>query len=62
MPQTPICQNLLEKADLATLKSEVDQTDVDKLKTVPPDLSNLTSVVKNDLVKNITFDHLVKNQ
>ena len=50
-----------KKVDLASLKSKVDQTET-KLKPVPTDLSNLTSVVKNDLVKNTTFDELVKNQ
>ena len=50
-----------KKADLASLKSKVDQTET-KLKPVPTDLSNLTSVVKIDLVKNTKFDELVKNQ
>ena len=39
------------KANLANLKTEVDKLDTDKLKTVPVDLSKLTNVVKNDVVK-----------
>ena len=33
---------LAAKADLANLKTEVDKIDVDKLKTVPIDLSKLS--------------------
>ena len=40
------------KTNLAFLKSEVDKTDTDKLKTVPTDLSKLSNVVKNDVLKN----------
>ena len=32
------------KSDLASLKAEIDQIDVDKLKTVSVDLSKLTDV------------------
>ena len=39
------------KTNLAALKSEVDKIDTDKLKTVPTDLSKLSNVVKNDVVK-----------
>ena len=39
------------KTNLAALKSEVDKIDTDKLKTVPDDLSKLSNVVKNDVVK-----------
>ena len=39
------------KTNLAALKSEVDKIDTDKLKTVPDDLSKLSDVVKNDVVK-----------
>ena len=38
------------KTYLAALKSGVDKTDVDKLKTVPVDLAKL-NVVKNDVIK-----------
>ena len=39
------------KTNLASLKTEVDKIDTDKLKTVPADLANLSNVVKNDVVK-----------
>ena len=41
------------KTNLAALKSEVDKIDVDKLKTTPTDLSKLSNVVKNDVVKKM---------
>ena len=41
------------KTNLVNLKTEVDKLDSDKLKTVPIDLSKLTNVVKNDVVKKI---------
>ena len=37
---------LAAKSDLASLKAEVDKIDVDKLKTVPDNLSNLKSKVE----------------
>ena len=45
--------NLASKSDLASLKAEVDKIDVDKLKTVPVDLSNLIDVVSNEAVKKL---------
>ena len=39
------------KTNLASLNTEVDKTDIDKLKTAPVDLAKLTNAVKNDLVK-----------
>ena len=39
------------KTNLAALKTEVDNIDIDKLKTVPNDLAKLSNVVKNDVVK-----------
>ena len=47
------------KTDLANLKTEVDKLDIDKLVPVPTDLSKLSNVVKNDVVKNIVYDKLV---
>ena len=44
------------KTNLAALKSEVDKIDVDKLKTVPTDLSKLSNVVKNDVVKKNDYN------
>ena len=37
------------KTNLANLKTEVDKLDIDKLATVPVDLSKLSNVVKNDV-------------
>ena len=39
------------KTNLATLKTEVDKIDTDKLQTVPDDLAKLSNVVKNEVVK-----------
>ena len=47
------------KTNLANLKSEVDKLDIDKLKPVPTDLSKLSDVVKNDVVKNTDYNKLV---
>ena len=44
------------KTNLATLKSEVDETDVDKLKTTPTDLDRLSNLVKNDVVKKTDYN------
>ena len=46
------------KTNLANLKSEVDKSDVDKLTTVPVDLSKLSNVVKNDVVKKTVYNKL----
>ena len=47
------------KTNLANLKIKVDKLDVDKLTTVPVDLSKLSNVVKNDVVKKTVYDKLV---
>ena len=39
------------KTNLANLKTEVDKLDIDKLVPVPVDLSKLSDIVKNDVVK-----------
>ena len=41
------------KTYLANLKTEVDKLDIDKLATVPVDLSKLSNVVKNYVVKKL---------
>ena len=46
------------KTNLASLKTEVDKIDADKLKTVPVDLAKLGNVVKNDVVKKTEYDSL----
>ena len=43
--------NLASKSDLAGLKAEVDKIDIDKLRTIHIDPSNLNNVVDNDVVK-----------
>ena len=47
------------KSNLASLKTEVDKLDIDKLVPVPVDLSRLSDVVKNDVVKKYIYDKLV---
>ena len=37
----------------ASLKTEIDKLDMDKLAPVPVDLSKLSDVVKNDVVKKL---------
>ena len=39
------------KTNLSNLKTEVDKLEVDKLIPIPNDLSKLSNVVKNDVVK-----------
>ena len=47
------------KRNLPNLKTEVDKLDIDKLATVPVDLSKLSNVVKNDVVKKTDYNKLV---
>ena len=47
------------KTNLANLKTEVDKLEIEKLATVPVDLSKLIDVVKNDVVKKTVYDKLV---
>ena len=51
--------NLLAKSDLASLKAEVDKIDVDNLKTVSVELSELSNVVNNDIIKRTVCDKSV---
>ena len=51
--------SLALKTNLANLKTEVDKLDIDKLAPVPVDLSKLSDVVKNDVVKKDVYDKLV---
>ena len=50
---------LAVKSDLAKLKVEIDKIDVDKLKSVSVDLSKLSNVENNNVVKNTVYDKLV---
>ena len=47
------------KSFLASLKTEVDKIDADKLETVPVDLAKLSNVVKNNVVKKTEYNKLV---
>ena len=51
--------NFALKTNLASLKSEVNKLDVDKLVPVPNDLAKLSNVVKNDVVTKTQFSTLV---
>ena len=46
------------KNNLASLKTEVDQLEIDELAPVPIDLSKLSDVVKNHVVKKAAYDKL----
>ena len=47
------------KTNLASLKTEADKLDIDKLVTVPVDLSKLSDLVKNDILKKTVYGKLV---
>ena len=47
------------KTNLVSLKTEVDKLDIDKLVPFPADLSKLSDVVKNDVLKDTEYDKLV---
>ena len=47
------------KTNLVNLKTEVDKLDIDELAPVSVDLSKLSDVVKNDVVKIAVYDKLV---
>ena len=46
------------KTNLASLKTEVDKIDADKLKTIPIDLVKLSNVIKNYVVKKTEYNSL----
>ena len=48
--------SLALKTNLANLICEVDKLDIDKLVPVPVDLSKLSGVVKNDVVKKTDYN------
>ena len=47
------------KTNLANLKTEFHKLDIDKLAPAPVDLSKLSDVVKNDVVKKDVYNKLV---
>ena len=51
--------NFALKSNSANLKTEVDKLDIDKLAPVPVDLSKLSDLVKNDVIKKTVYDKLV---
>ena len=52
--------SLASKSNLDSLKTEVDKLDTDKLAPAPFDLSKLSDIVKNDVVKKTGYDTLVE--
>ena len=44
------------KTNLANLKTEAGKLDIDKLVPVPVDLSKLSDVVKNDVIKKTDYN------
>ena len=48
------------KSNLSSLNTEVDKVDIDKLVPVHVDLSKLSDVVKNDVIKKSVYDKLVE--
>ena len=44
------------KTNLASLKTEVDKIDTDKLKTTPADLAKLTNAIENDVLKKTDYN------
>ena len=49
------------KTNLASLQTEADKLDIDKLAPVPVGLSKLSDVAKYDVVKKTVYDKLVAN-
>ena len=47
--------------NLNDLKSKVDKLDIDILVSVPVDLSKLSAVVKNNVVKKDVYNAKIKN-
>ena len=47
--------------NLSDLKSKADKLDVNKLAAVPSDLSKLSDLVKNDVVKKDVYKAKIKN-
>ena len=51
--------SFLLKTNLANLRTEVDKLDIDKLVPILVDLSKLSDVVRNDVVKKDVYNKLV---
>ena len=50
---------LATQSDFFSLKAEIDKLDIEKLAPVPVDLSKLSDVVKNDVIKKTVYGKLV---
>ena len=55
-----ITSKLFKIVNLANLKSDIDKVDIDKLETIPANLSNLSNVVKKEVVKKTVYNEWVK--
>ena len=51
--------NFALKSNLANLKTKEDKLDINKLVPAPVDLSKLSDVIKNHVVKKTVYDKLV---
>ena len=51
--------NFAWKTNLSSLKTEVGKLDIDKLVPIPNDLSKLSNVIKNYVVKKVNYKKLV---
>ena len=51
---------LAAKSELASLKAQIDKIGLEKLKTDPVDLSQLSNVVNTDVVKKSVYNKLVE--
>ena len=51
--------NFALKTNLSSLKTEVDKLDIDKLVPLPNDLSKLSNVVKDEVVKKTEYNKFV---
>ena len=47
------------KTNLSSLKTEDDKLDINKLVSIPNDLSKLSNVVKSDVVKKTVYNKLL---
>ena len=52
--------NFAKKADLNSLKSNIDKLDVNNSETTPVDLSILSDLVKSEVAKTTVYDELIK--
>ena len=51
--------SFVSKTNLASLKAEVDKSDIDKLTPVPNCLAKLSNVAKNNFVRKTEYNKLV---